>query len=416
MTTAREETVRLADLLRREHHAMAEFLVALSVFDREQRWVQLGYRSLFYFPIGELHLPKGPAYYRMTAAGLIQKYPELVEPLRDGRLNLTSVTELAKVITPGNRDAVLPRFFGTSKREAKEVVAELLPAEAPPVRTVVTAARGSAAPIASPAPVPAPAVLPEEPRACQLAVPDVAPPPVAPRARRAEVEPLTADLRRMHLTVSRRLLDKLARARDVLSHSHPGASEETILELGLDLVIQRHAKRRGIGAKPRKTTRAPEAPPTAPPCPPTPPAAAPPPPPRRSRHAPAEVWRAVWARDGGRCVWPLENGGVCGSTRQLELDHVEGFALGAGTTVDECRILCRFHQDVSARRLYGDARMNDFTRPKDRCSEPVAAYGRAAPRSRSEFPTTMSDDAAIAAAATIGWRTPAIARGIATAL
>ncbi len=53
------------------------------------------------------------------------------------------------------------------------------------------------------------------------------------------------------MTVSRRLLDKLAAARDALSHSHPGASEEEILEVGLDLILQRHAKRRGIGAKPR---------------------------------------------------------------------------------------------------------------------------------------------------------------------
>jgi hypothetical protein len=33
MTTAREQTLILADLLRREHHALAEFLVALAAFD-----------------------------------------------------------------------------------------------------------------------------------------------------------------------------------------------------------------------------------------------------------------------------------------------------------------------------------------------------------------------------------------------
>ena len=82
----------------------------------------------------------------MTAAGLIRKYPELVEPLRDGRLHLTSVTQLARVITPENRAEVLPRFFHLSKREAKEVVAELVPAAAPPLRTVVTSVRSSAPP------------------------------------------------------------------------------------------------------------------------------------------------------------------------------------------------------------------------------------------------------------------------------
>jgi hypothetical protein len=126
-TTAREETTRLQDLLRKEHHALAEFLVALAAFDAARGWMDLGYRSLFDFLRRELDLPKGPAYYRMTAAGLIQKYPELVEPLRDGRLNLTSVTQLAKVITPENRAEVLPRFFHLSKREAQDVVAEIAP-------------------------------------------------------------------------------------------------------------------------------------------------------------------------------------------------------------------------------------------------------------------------------------------------
>ena len=57
---------------------------------------------------------------------------------------------------------------------------------------------------------------------------------------------------------------------------------------------------------------------------------------------------------------------------------MKGWALGAGTTVEECRILCRWHQDVSARQLYGDDLMNNYTRPKGpTCSEPIAAYGAA---------------------------------------
>ena len=100
-TSAREQSALLAALLRREHLALSEFLVALAAFDAARGWVELGYRSLFELLLRELGLPKGPAYYRMIAAGLIQRYPEVVEPLRDGRLNLTSVTQLAKVINAG---------------------------------------------------------------------------------------------------------------------------------------------------------------------------------------------------------------------------------------------------------------------------------------------------------------------------
>src|SRR5512133_2125531 len=100
MTPAREATTRLAELLRSEHHALADFLVALAVFDRERRWVDLGYDGLFPFLTRELGLSKGAAYYRKTAAELVQRYPEVIEPLRQGKLCITSVVELAKVITP----------------------------------------------------------------------------------------------------------------------------------------------------------------------------------------------------------------------------------------------------------------------------------------------------------------------------
>ncbi len=47
METAREFTVRLQELLRREHRAFAEFLVALADFDRRRLRVDAGYTSLF---------------------------------------------------------------------------------------------------------------------------------------------------------------------------------------------------------------------------------------------------------------------------------------------------------------------------------------------------------------------------------
>lgn len=60
MTTARDLTIHLADLLRGERAALAEFLVALSQFDRERRWLELGHASLFYFLHRELGLSKAP--------------------------------------------------------------------------------------------------------------------------------------------------------------------------------------------------------------------------------------------------------------------------------------------------------------------------------------------------------------------
>ena len=63
-----------------------------------------------------------------------------------------TVAEVARVLTPENRDRVLPRFFGLSKREAQALAAELHPIAVPPVRTVVTVARHPAAPLLALAP------------------------------------------------------------------------------------------------------------------------------------------------------------------------------------------------------------------------------------------------------------------------
>jgi hypothetical protein len=346
MNDTRDLTKRLAELLRREHGALADFLVALADFDRESRWVELGHTSLFYFLHRELGLSKGAAFYRKTAAELIQRYPEVVEPLRSGKLCITSVVELAKVITPNNRGEVVPRFFHASKREAKAVAAELRPAEAAPHRDVVTV---PAAPpkgvtrlgVATSRSTPGAVVQLDELRGQVPASPPFLPPPAPPStARPDEVEPLTGDLRRFHTTVSKRFLAKLAAARDALSHSHPGADTEAVLEAALDLLLAANDKKKGLVKKPRPSPARPSASP---------------------RHIPAEVKRAVWTRDEGCCRWPLASGGVCGSTTRLEFDHVVPLARGGTSTVSNLRIVCAFHNQLAARQVFGEAWMDQFT-------------------------------------------------------
>jgi hypothetical protein len=117
---------------------MADFLVALADFDRQRLWVQLGHASVFYYLHRDLKLSKGAAHYRKVAARLIQEFPEVVAPLREGKLCISSVVELARVITPENSAGVLKRFFYLSKQEAKAVAVEICPAAVVPRWEVVT--------------------------------------------------------------------------------------------------------------------------------------------------------------------------------------------------------------------------------------------------------------------------------------
>ncbi len=368
MTTARDLSLRLAELLRREHSAMAEFLVALADFDRRRAWLEMGHANLFSFLHRELGLSTGAAYVRKVAAGLVDRHPEILDALRTGKLCLSTVSELAKVVTPENLAEVLPRFLHRSKKEAAMIVAELQPVAAPH-RDVVTPIRASSSPrgeahvVAAAASAPsaptlvstlaaplAPALARNDPgqapfrpderrddssaNRTELPPTDTAPPPSpAPRPRQPdEIVPLNATLSRYHVTGSRRFLDKLEKARAALSRSHPGASSDELLEAGLDLLLDRHAKRNGVVKKPRPV----------------------PPPSSDPEHVPAHVRRAVWERDGGRCQHPLASGGACGSTVRVELHHRRSRHRGGPPTVENLTTLCGFHHDRETRREFGD--------------------------------------------------------------
>jgi hypothetical protein len=259
---ARASSRLLTDLLRRENGAMADFLVALADFDRGRLWLQLGHASLFDFLHQELGLSRGSAHYR-------------------------------KVITPENRADVLPQFLGLSKQEAKAVAVEIRPAEVVPRKEMVTAL-----PVVSRAP--AGVVQPVEHATTELLK------GTAPPTPQLTSEPLTSDLRRLHMTVSKQFLQKLEAARKGQGHAQPGASAEKVLEAALDLMLAAQARRRAEVKRPQQNPR----------------------PAKNPSHVPAAVKRAVWARDEGKCQWPVDGGGICGSTLRLEIDHIRPLARG----------------------------------------------------------------------------------------
>jgi hypothetical protein len=161
------------------------------------------------------------------------------------------------------------------------------------------------------------------------------------------VEPLTADLRRLHVTVDREFLELLDATRDALSHASPGASTSELLKACMTLMLSDRAKKKGIVTKPRKV-----------------------PPPSTTDHIPADVKRTVAKRDGGKCQWSLESGGICGSTRRIEFAHRIARAHGGLPTIENIRQLCHFHNQYEARLQLGNAFMDQFTRKRSRKTAP----------------------------------------------
>ena len=194
---ARSFHAHLADLLRAEFVAQGAFLLALAEFDRRKSFRDLGYASLFEYLHRELKLSRGAAHHRRAAAWLVECFPEVLDPIRDGRLCFTTAAIVATVMTEENRAEVLPRFFGLSKQEALEVAAELKPRKVVPERTVVTRVEPAA-------PVEPPASWTDARQKVHLG---------ELGAPRPVVVPMTATESRLHITVSREFLALLKKAK-----------------------------------------------------------------------------------------------------------------------------------------------------------------------------------------------------------
>src|SRR6478609_4473459 len=79
--------------------------------------------------------------------------------------------------------------------------------------------------------------------------------------------------------------------------------------------------------------------------------------PTPKRHVPAAVARAVFQRDGRQCSYVAPDGRRCSARRCLELDHVDPWAVGGESTIENLRLRCRAHNQHYARQYFGKSRV-----------------------------------------------------------
>ena len=137
-------------------------------------------------------------------------------------------------------------------------------------------------------------------------------------------------------TAGEALRKKCERARALMSKKHPeGVSCEQVFEAALDEYLKRNDP---ASAPPRHSPRGSK---------------------RRSRYIPTAVRRAVWRRDGGRCMYRA-GGRRCGSTWDVEVDHVNLFCRGGTHRESNLRLLCAAHNRREAERSLGKGWMKQF--------------------------------------------------------
>ena len=117
-----------------ERSATAALVAALAELDARRLYLGAGCASLFVYCTRVLHLSESAAYSRIETARSARRFPTILERLADGRLTLSSVRLLARVLTDDNQQRLLDAASFKSKREVEELIAAACP-QPPPSRS-----------------------------------------------------------------------------------------------------------------------------------------------------------------------------------------------------------------------------------------------------------------------------------------
>ena len=310
---------RVRKIVAAEQCVTAHLIALLAELDSRRLYLAQGFSSLFVYCTQGLGLTEHAAYARIEAARISRRFPRVLERLASGELSLTAVCLLAPHLTRENVDRLIVEAKHGSRRDVELIVARLAPRPA-----VVPSLRRL------------PSLKPVVEVLAHVSPPPATSTPGAPAVAEATTAaPLPLESYRLQVTISRPTHDKLRLAQGLLRHSVPGGDLADVLERALDALLAHIEKTRlAIVARPRDTATRPTR--------------------AGSRHIPAHVRRAVWKRDGGRCVF-VGAAGRCGARAFLELHHVTPFSAGGGATVENIELRCRAHNAHEADIYFGSS-------------------------------------------------------------
>ena len=393
----------LASIVRRRNQITAEFLAYLAELDERQLFLDLGFPSLFEYCLVTLGLCESTAGRHIAAARVCRNHPQVFSMVASGALHASALSLLRKHLTPENAGELFELCTHRSARKVEELLAArfarpdvrdlvrrlprfAIPEAVPPAQAGFTLNVGCSAeqspteaPSREPTEAPSrepPAVLEKAPiEALSREPPAATKPEDAPKPRR--LEPLSTDRYGVHFTADGEFRELLERVRGLAGHRLPSGDLMTLIKRGLEAyerelekerfaVGRKSRRRRGVASASASASAVLSAPDVAKPDPPKPDPPKPDPPkpdfqakpsPKRNRRYPAAVTRAVFLRDGKQCTYVSPDGRRCGARRCLELDHIEPWAVGGESTIENSRLRCRAHNQRHARQYFGVVRV-----------------------------------------------------------
>jgi hypothetical protein len=296
-----------------EREATARLVAHLGELEARRLFLAEGFPSLFAYCTEVLHFSEDAACNRIEAARLVRRFPVVLPLLQDGRLSLTTLRLLGPQLGSDDPAELLAAASWKSRREVEVLIARRAPkALVPPsIRKL-----------------PEPRTMPGAALA-ELQRP--APAPAAHPSRRAALAPLSEDQFKVTFTARAETCRKLKLAQDLLRHQIPDGSPAEIFDRALSVLLEELARRKAAAcSRPRPSAGSRLG----------------------SRHIPAEVRRAVWLRDGGRCAFVARSGRRCGEGGFLEFHHRKPYAEGGEATAENISLRCRPHNGYEADLLF----------------------------------------------------------------
>jgi hypothetical protein len=167
-----------------------------------------------------------------------------------------------------------------------------------------------------------------------------APPPPPPPAP-ARTEPLGAERYKVQFTADQASYDQLQELRALMRHQIPDGDVGKILGKAISVLLAQVRKQKFAETSYARPAKRGE---------------------RPSRHIPAEVRRAISKRDGARCTYVSSSGRRCDSREFLEFDHADAWTWTKSHSIAGISLRCRAHNQLRARRDFGEQHMAKFER------------------------------------------------------
>ena len=368
----------------REFEDVAVVVAHLAEMDQRELFKAEACSSLFKYCVEVLHLSESQAYLRIDVARIARKFPVVLDMLADGLVQLSAVHRLGPSLTGENHRDLLTEAVHKSKDKVEEIVARLRPKPAVPgtIRKLPSADPGAAeggpeigffegisrpdgsrSHLAQGADQEIPGSESSFPEgsdrdmvgsessfredSVRAACPGSA---RSAASQKSSVSPLAPEIYKIQCTINAKTRRKLIQLQEMMSHRVPDGDVGKIIGLAIDLLFDevsrttfgnvKHPRRTGKdnGSSSDETNG--------------------------SRHIPADVKRAVWQRDQGRCAFVSKSGRQCTERSRIEYHHVVPFAWGGESTIQNIQLRCRTHNAYEGEIIFGRVARRNRRKPR----------------------------------------------------